>query len=93
MFHTSTAMPLLLYTNWPVRDIVKYLRKENRSKRGNLEELIPTERQEYESEVLQRDLTEAEVCPVEIGLHCDNFEIHPVCFIMDTSNFRLVGPL
>ena len=60
MFHTSTAVPLLLYTNWPVQEIVKYL-GENRSKRRKLEELIPTERQEYESEVLQRDLTEAEV--------------------------------
>ena len=60
MFHTSTAMPLLLYTNWPVQEIEKYLKKKQKTRR-KLEELIPTERQEYESEVLQRDLTEAEV--------------------------------
>ena len=60
LFHTSTAMPLMLYTNLHLREICKYL-KEKPNQRLKLEELIPTERQEYESEVLQRDLTEAEV--------------------------------
>ena len=60
MFHTSTAMALFLYTNWPLQEIKKYLKTTPHLRRP-LEELIPTGRQEYESEVLQRDLTEAEV--------------------------------
>ena len=60
MFHTAPAVPLFLYTNQPVKDIAAYLKAGGNKRRG-LQEVIPMERQDYEREVLPRDLTDQEV--------------------------------
>ena len=60
MFHTSTTVPLFLYTNWTLPEIESYLKVKPHMRR-DLEEIIPRGRQEYEADILPRDLTEAEV--------------------------------
>ena len=60
LFHTAPAVPLFLYTNDSVKEIIDYIDSDPK-KRPRLHDIIPTERQDYEVEVLPRDLTDEEV--------------------------------